>query len=188
MKANAKRSIAKITRPAVSDVLHRKRLFHFLDNARKRPVVWIMGPPGSGKTTLITSYLQVSRMPCLWYQVDEGDADIASFFTILDLQPTELRPDANPCQILPLNTYQGCQHLQGTTLGSYITDLIPLYPPLKKGGAISSIPSFSKGGSGRIKKVDSPLSLTIIRTPRQSHCFTRQWQLHSQGFQRAYPL
>lgn len=100
MKANAKHSIAKITRPAVSDVLHRKRLFHLLDNARKRPVVWIMGPPGSGKTTLVTSYLQASRLPCLWYQVDAGDADIASFFYYLGLAANRAAPRNKPLPLL----------------------------------------------------------------------------------------
>lgn len=100
MRSNARHSIAKITRPAVSDVLHRKRLFHLLDNARKRPVVWIMGPPGSGKTTLITSYLQASRMPCLWYQVDAGDADIASFFYYLGLAANRAAPRHKPLPLL----------------------------------------------------------------------------------------
>ncbi|MBI5043848.1 MAG: hypothetical protein HZC10_08510 [Nitrospirae bacterium] len=46
---------AKISRPETSGVFHRKRLFLLLDHARKHPVTWIAGPPGSGKTTLISS-------------------------------------------------------------------------------------------------------------------------------------
>jgi ATP/maltotriose-dependent transcriptional regulator MalT len=45
----------------------RKRLFRLLDAARKRPVVWISAPPGSGKTTLVGSFFDARRLPCLWY-------------------------------------------------------------------------------------------------------------------------
>ena len=40
-------------------------------------------PPGAGKTSLIASYLAARRLSNLWYQVDAGDADIASFFYYL---------------------------------------------------------------------------------------------------------
>ena len=40
-------------------------------------------PPGAGKTSLITSYLAARSLSNLWYQVDAGDADIASFFYYL---------------------------------------------------------------------------------------------------------
>jgi hypothetical protein len=41
-----KTSTAKITRPALSGVLERKRLFRKLDGGRKRSAVWVSGPPG----------------------------------------------------------------------------------------------------------------------------------------------
>ena len=51
-----------------------------MDAGRDYPVTWVAGPPGSGKTTLVASYLDTRKIPCLWYQVDDGDADIATFF------------------------------------------------------------------------------------------------------------
>jgi len=80
-----KATIAKITRPKLSGILRRERLFTLLDDGRNRPLVWISGLPGSGKTTLVSSYLDVRKLPHLWYQVDEGDTDIATVFYYLDL-------------------------------------------------------------------------------------------------------
>ena len=77
--------LAKTTRPSFSGVLARERLFISLDEARTRPVVWITGPPGSGKTTLAASYVEHRKLPSLWYQFDESDADVASFYYHLGL-------------------------------------------------------------------------------------------------------
>jgi ATP/maltotriose-dependent transcriptional regulator MalT len=52
----------------------------FLDRLRERPVVWVSAQPGAGKTTLLTSYLDSRKVKSLWYQLDPGDADCASFF------------------------------------------------------------------------------------------------------------
>ncbi|RLA34328.1 MAG: hypothetical protein DRR03_06735, partial [Gammaproteobacteria bacterium] len=41
------------------------------------------GPPGAGKTTLVGSYIESRQQPCIWYQLDRGDADIATFFYYL---------------------------------------------------------------------------------------------------------
>jgi ATP/maltotriose-dependent transcriptional regulator MalT len=56
-----------------------------LDRVRKRPIVWINAPPGFGKTTLVASYLRARKVRPLWYQLDEGDSDLATFFHYLGL-------------------------------------------------------------------------------------------------------
>ncbi len=73
-------------------VLNRPRLFQLLDRARRRPVTWIAAPAGSGKTTLVASYLKTRRLPVLWYRLDESDADPSSFFHFLSLSAKSLAP------------------------------------------------------------------------------------------------
>lgn len=77
------RSLAKVTRPLLPRYYPRKRVYDLLERAGEYPVTWVAGPAGSGKTTLVNSYLKDHELPCLWYQIDEGDADPATFFYYL---------------------------------------------------------------------------------------------------------
>ncbi len=38
-----------------------------LDKGRSVPVTWVSDPGGSGKTTLVASWLDARKLPCLWY-------------------------------------------------------------------------------------------------------------------------
>ena len=76
-------SLAKTTRPAISGVVDRPALEATLTNAAKSAAVWVGGPAGSGKTTLVASWLQNTQRPHLWYRFDANDVDAATFFHFL---------------------------------------------------------------------------------------------------------
>ncbi len=76
-------TLAKVSIPHLRHTYQRRRLFQLLDKEGHKPIVWVTGPPGAGKTTLVTSYIAAKKIPCVWYQVDEGDADLPSFFYYL---------------------------------------------------------------------------------------------------------
>jgi len=82
---------AKVTRPLPADSYPRPRLFKEIDRAWRRPLIWITGTPGSGKTTLITDYLTRRRITTLWYQLDAAD-DVATFFHYLGLAARRATP------------------------------------------------------------------------------------------------
>src|SRR5947207_7644415 len=61
--------LAKLTSPRLHRCYPRERLFGQIDASRQSPLVWIFGPPGAGKTTLVASYVEARKIPMLWYQV-----------------------------------------------------------------------------------------------------------------------
>src|SRR2546423_630554 len=77
-------SLGKTARPSLSAILPRRRLFGLLERGRESQAIWVSGPPGCGKTTLVASWLDHAAIACLWYQLDEGDADVATFFYYLN--------------------------------------------------------------------------------------------------------
>ncbi|MCW5621193.1 MAG: hypothetical protein KIS79_08820, partial [Burkholderiales bacterium] len=48
-------------------------------------MIWIDSPPGSGKTSLVASYLEARSIPAVWCTIDSGDDDPASVFHYLAL-------------------------------------------------------------------------------------------------------
>lgn len=93
------RPLAKIDPPRLSDIYQRERIFSQLDGYADRRVIWLSAPPGYGKTVAVASWLQSRSSTVIWYQCDEGDADIASFFYFLSLAHAncvKLKNDALP--------------------------------------------------------------------------------------------
>ena len=85
-KPPSRTPLAKLTRPRLPAIFERPELLARLDGAAaEAPGIWIEGPPGAGKTTLVLAWLAERDSRCLWYQVDAGDRDPASFFHYLGL-------------------------------------------------------------------------------------------------------
>lgn len=83
---------AKLTAPTLPLVLERPRLYRRLDQAKRKSIVWLSGPPGAGKTTLIAAYLRARRLRPFWYNIDERDGDLATFFHYLSLATQSVAP------------------------------------------------------------------------------------------------
>jgi LuxR family transcriptional regulator, maltose regulon positive regulatory protein len=117
-------ALAKLTRPKLYDAVERPRLFALLDEAGKRPIVWIAGPPGAGKTTLVAGYVEARRLNHLWYQIDAGDADPATFVHYLRIAALDI---ARKNAVLPLFPPEPQQDLSRFAR-SFFRDLFALLP------------------------------------------------------------
>jgi len=104
--------LAKLSQPRLYRILDRERLFEVLDGARGRGATWISGPPGAGKTSLAASFLQARKLSGIWYDVDAGDCDPASFFHYLALAAPKPR-SARAQPLLALSPE--CLDLEGFT-------------------------------------------------------------------------
>lgn len=95
--------LAKFYPPRLISAIEREELLNLIDGARTQvPVIWIAAPAGAGKTTLALAYLKSRRLKHIWYQVDESDADPATFFYFLREAAARIAPRAR--EVLPLLT------------------------------------------------------------------------------------
>ena len=99
MATKKKVMLAKLSRPKLHNVLVRPRLFALLDQGQTRAVTWVAGPPGAGKTALVASYLETKKTKGVWYQLDLGDHDLATFFHYLS-QTIEVAKGQFPLPVL----------------------------------------------------------------------------------------
>ena len=75
-----KTAVNKVSPVSIGNALERERLFALFKGEWPATSYWISGPGGSGKTTLVASYLKQGNNRSAWYQVDAQDADPATFF------------------------------------------------------------------------------------------------------------
>ncbi|WP_404295154.1 hypothetical protein ACD578_27505 (plasmid) [Microvirga sp. RSM25] len=98
---------SKLVPPEAYGLVQRHRLFEKIRQAAPRSLVWIVAPPGAGKsctaaTWLHSEFAQAHPSRGIWYRLDETDADPALFFQILKRAVAHL-PDA-PVGELPALT------------------------------------------------------------------------------------
>ncbi len=84
--------IAKITPPRLSGITRRERLFALLDKGAEKSLTWVTASGGSGKSTLVASWLEAKKLPGLWLQLDVGDSDAATFFYYFGLAAQKATP------------------------------------------------------------------------------------------------
>ena len=82
--------VPKLQPPKLNNIYQRERLFNVLSEHEHQRAIWLASPAGSGKTTIIASYLEKIKKPLIWYQIDEGDADVALFFHYLGICENKL--------------------------------------------------------------------------------------------------
>ncbi|MEO5357996.1 MAG: hypothetical protein H7844_11955 [Nitrospirae bacterium YQR-1] len=74
---------SKIQKPVAKNALMRKRLLDRINAADESKIIWITATAGSGKTTLISSYIEYYKIPHIWYNFDIRDETPETFFSYL---------------------------------------------------------------------------------------------------------
>jgi ATP/maltotriose-dependent transcriptional regulator MalT len=166
--------IAKLSRPRLFDAITRERLFELLDGYRRHPLVWVVALPGAGKTTLVATWLEARKLPGIWYQVDSGDADPATFFYYLR-QAEQSRRGHEPRRVpLPSLTPEYLADLPGFTkrffrelfdrLGSPAVVVLDNFQDADECSALPGIVACAVGEAPR--GVQSSSSAALIRPMR----------------------
>lgn len=76
--------LTKIHRPLVASNLEpRDRLLEYLEHNGHKPLTLISAPPGYGKTTLVSMWLQARDGVGLWVSLDARDDDLLTFATYI---------------------------------------------------------------------------------------------------------
>ncbi|WP_022667727.1 winged helix-turn-helix domain-containing protein [Desulfospira joergensenii] len=101
-----------------------------LESALDSPVVWVAGPAGSGKTTLVSDFVRSRKRPCIWYQVDERDVDPGTFFHYMGLAVKKAFPENK--KHVPDFSPESLSGLMGFT----ITFFEKIFDTLKKGSLL----------------------------------------------------
>ena len=179
----------KITAPGLpAGIVQRERLFRLLEKSSEKQVVWISGPGGSGKTTLVSSYLETRNLSTLWYQIDERDADPATFFYYMGLAFRDsVSPEHEPLPLLTPEYLAGIKTFTRRYFQELFTQLpVPYAIVLDNYQDVSSSSPFHELIMTRLSGSAPPTRLTpvitsqpLTRTPgRFSACTratTRSW-------------
>lgn len=74
--------LTKLYRPSVGrDYLHRQPLLDKLNQSLDRPFTLVSAPAGYGKSTLISSWLDLIDIPAAWLSLDNRDNDFREFLS-----------------------------------------------------------------------------------------------------------
>ncbi|MBK8018334.1 MAG: hypothetical protein IPK20_17515 [Betaproteobacteria bacterium] len=82
-RAFAGGTLSKLSAPRVLDAVPRPRPCDVLNAFADRAAVWVEGPAGAGKTTVVAEAIGRRGAPSFWYHVDEADRDPSSFIAYL---------------------------------------------------------------------------------------------------------
>ena len=118
----------KITLPQSRQLIRRPHLYDRMDPSGAKPSVWISGPAGSGKTSLMSSFLFDGPHPGVWYQVDAADKDLATFFYYLGKAVIPVIDD--PGTPLPLLTPEYLMGIDAFAIRYFETLFQRLTPPV----------------------------------------------------------
>lgn len=97
---------AKLSTPRLGDIVSRRRLLARLETMVDVGAIWVTGPAGAGKTTMVADFASRSDETVLWYRLDSTDEDLVGFFRTFSMALRSATGDKSPSH----STYAGKNH------------------------------------------------------------------------------
>ncbi|MBK6963044.1 MAG: hypothetical protein IPH20_03690 [Bacteroidales bacterium] len=69
--------------PASQNIVHRPQLYEKLDTGLSRKLILISAPAGFGKTTVVSDWINLQKIPAAWISLDKGDNDPVEFLNYI---------------------------------------------------------------------------------------------------------
>jgi LuxR family maltose regulon positive regulatory protein len=101
-----------------TDLVPRSTLIERLNDGLRNKLTLISAPAGFGKTTLISEWIQQSKMPIAWISLDERDSDPVGFLAYLVTALQKIKPNIGKAALTIL------QSPQSPPIESALTNLI----------------------------------------------------------------
>jgi len=111
--------------PIRSSQIARPRLSNLIDCGLDRALILVSAPPGYGKTTLVSSWLQEKKIPFAWLSLDSGDNDPIRFLQYLIAAMAPFAPDVGA--VAP-GMLQGIQPAQFETVINLLVNEVASIP------------------------------------------------------------
>lgn len=84
-RTTARAASYKTVIPRTRDHVRRAALLAEIgESHRRRPITWVVGLPGAGKTSVVARFVEELDCSALWYRLDERDGDGASLLDALN--------------------------------------------------------------------------------------------------------
>ncbi len=114
---------SKLTVPAVRDIVTRERLLTELERSRDARASVIVAGAGYGKSVLGSQYLRRMGSPCIWYQLDETDADLAVLLAYLIEGLRRFDPEFGRRTRAVISETKNVMERRKSIFGTFITEL-----------------------------------------------------------------
>ena len=69
--------------PARNNIVHRTELYGKLNTGLSRKLILVSAPAGFGKTTLLSDWINHSRIPAAWFSLEKSDNDPVEFLSYI---------------------------------------------------------------------------------------------------------
>lgn len=73
----------KISSPHFTNIVNRPHLLNLIENNKNKKLILIIGRIAQRRTTLVASYIKISKIPSVWVELDKDGSDSFTLFPLI---------------------------------------------------------------------------------------------------------